>query len=280
MSDEARPARPGYWAVLPAVIRYDDQIPPNAKILYAEISSMVGAEGFCWATDEYFAKVFGFAPRTVRELMAALKDAGYIRVEEERGNHNVLIRRRIYAGLNPLAGTGPEASEPLAKIRQREAENAEPLAEKFLPLAEKIQRQGGIPYLNNNPIEQTCADTSAGTCAAPQKAPRAKVLPERFEAFWSFYRAIPGRDGRRRNDHRQTALEAWDKLAPDDALVDRIGHALKRQLETDEWSRGIGIPMAATYLNQRRWEDADDLPEPGQKKPGRPIPTGKDVVWV
>lgn len=280
MSDEARPARPGYWAVLPAVIRYDDQIPPNAKILYAEISSMIGAEGYCWATDDYFAKVFGFAPRTVRELMAKLKDAGYIRVEEERGQHGVLKWRHIYAGLNPLAGAGPEASSTLADFCQRDAEKGVTLAENFRSLAEKIQRDPPIHIKKNNTIEQTCADTSAGTCAAPAKAPRAKVLPERFEAFWSFYRAIPGRDGRRRNDHRQTALEAWDKLAPDDALVDRIGKALVRQLETDEWSRGIGIPMAATYLNQRRWEDADELPEPGQKKPGRPIPTGKDVVWV
>lgn len=104
------------------------------------------------------------------------------------------------------------------------------------------------------------------------------MLPERFEAFWTFYRSIPGRDGRRRNDHRQTALEAWDKLAPDDALVDRIGKALRRQLETDEWSRGIGIPMAATYLNQRRWEDADELPEP--VKTGRPVPRGKDVIQL
>ncbi len=32
-------------------------------------------------------------------------------------------------------------------------------------------------------------------------------------------------------------------------------------MATDEqWTRGIGIPYAATYLNQRRWED-DILPD-------------------
>lgn len=273
MSDEARTAKPGYWAVIPAVIRYDDQIPPNAKILYAEISSLIGAEGFCWATDDYFAKVFGFAERTVRDLMAALKAAGYIRVEEERGNHKVLIRRRIYAGLNPLAGAGPEAVEPLADFRQRDAETGLPLAENFQPLAKTFQRQGSIHYKKTNTKDhRECPRTG------PRLAP--EILPERFEAFWKFYRGIPGEGGRPRNEKRAEAVKAWDRLAPDDALVDRIGFALKRQLQTDEWSHGIGIPMAATYLNQRRWEDAEDLPDEPAKHTNRPTPVGKDVVWV
>jgi len=25
--------------------------------------------------------------------------------------------------------------------------------------------------------------------------------------------------------------------------------------QTDEWQRGIGIPYASTWLNNRRWED-------------------------
>ena len=80
-----------------------------------------------------------------------------------------------------------------------------------------------------------------------KSAPRWK--PERFAAFWAFYRE------KCRGESKQAAVRAWDKLRPDDALIDEIGRALVRQLKTDEWQRGIGIPYASTYLNQRRWED-------------------------
>ena len=30
---------------------------------------------------------------------------------------------------------------------------------------------------------------------------------------------------------------------------------LMNQLNSEDWQRGIGIPYAATWLNQRRWED-------------------------
>ena len=38
--------KPGYWAVLPACVRYDTDLPPNAKLLYAEISSLCDARGY------------------------------------------------------------------------------------------------------------------------------------------------------------------------------------------------------------------------------------------
>ncbi len=75
--------------------------------------------------------------------------------------------------------------------------------------------------------------------------------PERFEQFWAYY---PGGGSRLR------AVSAWDNLAPDDALIDEMARALKRQKDTQQWQEGIGIPHASTWLNQRRW--TDKLPEP------------------
>ena len=89
--------KPGYWAVIPATVRYDEGIPPNAKLLYAEISALTGSDGYCWATNEYFQKNFGLSERTIRNLLESLRDAGYIRIENGDSK-----KRKIYAGINPL----------------------------------------------------------------------------------------------------------------------------------------------------------------------------------
>ena len=81
--------------------------------------------------------------------------------------------------------------------------------------------------------------------------------PERFEQFWAAY---PGGGSRLR------AVAAWDALAPDDALIDEMARALKRQMRSPQWREGIGIPHASTWLNNARW--TDKLPEPPRARDG------------
>lgn len=98
---------------------------------------------------------------------------------------------------------------------------------------------------------------------APKHAPDWK--PERFDAFWEAYP---------RGESKQAAIAAWDKLSPDDELLLTMAKALKRQMETAEWRRGIGIPYASTWLNQRRWEDERKAP------PTTPEPERRYDVWT
>ncbi len=83
-----------------------------------------------------------------------------------------------------------------------------------------------------------------------KKASVPTYAPERFEQFWQAY---PG------GGSRLKAVEAWDALAPDDALIDEMARALKRQIATRQWREGIGIPHACRWLSDRRW--TDKLPE-------------------
>jgi len=83
--------------------------------------------------------------------------------------------------------------------------------------------------------------------------------PERFDAFWAYYRT------RVRGEDRQGAARAWDKLKPDDDLIAAMGRALQAQLQSEDWRRGVGIPYAKTWLNNRRWLDKPKVPpEPAQ----------------
>ena len=88
-----------YWAVLPAKVRYDDTLRPNAKLLYAEITSLTYKTGFCWAKNSYFAELFSLAERTVSDLIGTLEARGYIFVEVI--NYGGRVERRIYTDRLP-----------------------------------------------------------------------------------------------------------------------------------------------------------------------------------
>ena len=92
--------RPGYYAIIPADVRYDPEIPPNAKLLYGEISSLIGPEGFCYASNQYFAEIYGFTQTTVSKLVAKLEKAGYIKRELEKDNSGQVVRRRLYLSVS------------------------------------------------------------------------------------------------------------------------------------------------------------------------------------
>lgn len=76
--------RPGYWAVIPAEVRYDDALPPNAKLLYGELGALADDRGACRVTNGYFARLYQLSERTVRSLLATLEAGGYIRTTQEK----------------------------------------------------------------------------------------------------------------------------------------------------------------------------------------------------
>ena len=70
-----------YYAVIPANIRYDNDVPPNAKLLYGEITALCNQKGYCWATNDYFAQLYGCSKNSVSRWISILKDKGYVSVE-------------------------------------------------------------------------------------------------------------------------------------------------------------------------------------------------------
>lgn len=92
--------RPGYYAVIPADVRYDDRIPANAKLLYGEISALIGAEGYCFASNQYFSKIYGMSAETIARLITKLEKAGYIRRELERDKTGQIINRKLYLSVS------------------------------------------------------------------------------------------------------------------------------------------------------------------------------------
>ena len=88
--------RPGYYAVIPADVRYDDRIPANAKLLYGEISALIGKDGFCFASNQYFADIYGCTCKSISRLISALEKNGYITLELEKDKTGQVVRRKLY----------------------------------------------------------------------------------------------------------------------------------------------------------------------------------------
>lgn len=71
----------GYYAIIPANIRYDNEIPANAKLLYSEITALCNAKGYCWADNKYFAELYDVSERTIYRWINKLIKRGYIFAE-------------------------------------------------------------------------------------------------------------------------------------------------------------------------------------------------------
>ena len=69
---------PSFYAIIPASVRYDSDLPANAKLLYGEITALCNAYGYCFASNEYFAALYGVDDRTVRRWLNQLEDKNYI----------------------------------------------------------------------------------------------------------------------------------------------------------------------------------------------------------
>lgn len=89
-----------YYAIIPAEVRYDEELPPNAKLLYGEITSLCNEKGYCWATNQYFADLYHCSVSAVKKWISALVKKGYISLEliYKEGTKQVL-QRKLY--INP-----------------------------------------------------------------------------------------------------------------------------------------------------------------------------------
>ena len=191
-------------------------------------------------TLEGLARICKEGKDAIRSAIVELEQAGYIE------------RRQTHAADGSFAGNEYIVHEcPVGADASPSSEN--PTTDN--PLTDNP--------LTGNPTQPNTKDTKyldTNTPLTPQRGRRAPKKeggkeptwkPERFAAFWRFYP---------RGEKPRAAAAAWDKLRPDDALIDTIARALKRQMASEEWQRGVGIPYASTYLNQRRWEDESHAP--------------------
>ncbi len=255
----------GMFAVIPSVVMADSDLPQSARMLYGVITWKCNKTAYCWASNRTLGEIIGLSAKRISVLLSALEEKGHIEMEVIRDQvTGQVLKRYIY----PIVKSSREQ-------RHRSETTAHPPPEnKDTPPNSQgdptLISGGGIPEIGK---EKHKEETKSNPPYSPPKggrrvhsAPRAAPdwCPDRFDGLWKYY----PKQGRK---DKQRAMDEWDKLRPDAALIDTIALALQTLNKHDEqWRRGIGIPYLHRFLRDRRWEDAEETsrPETGQQSDG------------
>ena len=211
----------GYYAIIPANVRYDKNLPPNAKLLYGEITALCNQNGFCWATNKYFADLYTVSERTVTDWIKKLEDFQYISTE-------VLTKRYEDGTVKKIRNIYLVGSHHIEEKLQNHIEV------QFNHIEKKMQ----------NHIEENFAYNNTNN--------NNTIIKETYkEKFETFYKAYPRKVGK-------SNVEKWfSKNKPNDELFELMIKKLESFKKTPDWLKDNGqfIPYPATWLNQKRWED-------------------------
>ena len=103
--------KPTYYAIIPAIVRYDDDLSSSEKLLYAEITALCNTTGECFASNAYFANLYSKDKVTISRWMSKLKDKGYIHVNYKYVAGSQAIESRIVHISQSIPGIMTPASE-------------------------------------------------------------------------------------------------------------------------------------------------------------------------
>ena len=202
--------KPSYYAILTADVRYDKTLKPLARLLFAEITALCNKEGYCWASNQYFADLYEVDKTTVSGWIGQLKTRGYLTVQLEykEGSKQILNR---YMKIN-----GEGIDEITKTSFQKDVD----------PIDQKTKGNTKTNTKTNITVNNV----------------------DDFDSFWKFYP---------RKASKEAARKAWEKLRPDQHIMQMILDNVKERVEKGEWRKDNQsfILHASTYLNQKRWED-------------------------
>jgi uncharacterized protein YdaU (DUF1376 family) len=100
--------------------------------------------------------------------------------------------------------------------------------------------------IRSTPVQQTLNDSSTDVQLTTNHKPitNINIYNDQFEMFWKSYP---------KKTAKESAKKAWIKIKPNDELIAKIAKAVKDQKLSDREQQFI--PHAATWLNNKRWED-------------------------
>ena len=194
--------KPNYYAILTSEVRYNENLTPNAKLLYAEITALINMNGECFASNKYFADLYGKSKTTISKWVSELVKEGFVEVKltYKEGTKEINNRyiRILKGGIDKKLNT---------------------------PILKKLKDNNTIvnnntTYSNKKPsieeIKQYCLQRNNGIDA---------------EQFFDFYESKNWYVGKNKMKNWQAAIRTWEKrktkTSKIDAQLDNYNNAKK-----------------------------------------------------
>lgn len=230
---------PNYYAIIPANVRYDKALTPNAKLLYAEITALANKKGYCWATNRYFAELYAVSVSSIKRWIKELSDRNYIQAKVIRNDDTKQVEKRMIYIQGSSNETTPSKNERRGQYKNE-------------PTPRYKNEPENNTSINNTSINNNNMSKSQnGASNAPNTE---KHLKNDFEKLWKLY---PNKKGKK---NAYTAYKAAIKEGTTNKEIQDGIQAYRRQINTNGISPEY-IKHGSTYFRQRAWEDDYSLEE-------------------
>ena len=95
--------KPTYYTIIPAEVRYNKKISANEKVLYSEIFTLAQKGGTCFASNGFFADLYGVHKVTISKWISTLKEHKLIKISYkiESGKVEKRIITPLSRNVNP-----------------------------------------------------------------------------------------------------------------------------------------------------------------------------------
>lgn len=247
-----------YYAIIPANVRYDKDLPANAKLLYGEITALCNEKGYCWASNSYFAELYGVKIETISRWISKLKNKGYIDVslDKEKGNKRYISLGCIEAIDN--------------KVNRYRQNNQEVLIKKSIGIDNKVNR-GNPPNtdvhndrdmkkVSNNTINNTDNNTFNSSSTTTETN---AIFDKEFSELAKLYQQVIGQPNGLTADWINSILEMygfeWCKNAF--LIAEKRGKLTKSYVEgiLKNWNNDGGMKLGGGQGGTDRTSNESDL---------------------
>ena len=142
-----------YFAIMPAKVRYDENLKPMEKLIYSEITVLTNFKGYCYATNSYFAKLYGVHKNSICTWISNLVKYGYLKVEyvlKEIDGEKKQERRIYIIDIKEINQAKKEVVEKILerKVKESKKEDEKEVIEKDVEVEEKVETKKEIEDTN------------------------------------------------------------------------------------------------------------------------------------
>jgi hypothetical protein len=186
---------PNYYAVITAEVRYDKTLSASEKLFFAELTALTNMNGKCFASNNYFAELYGVDRSTVTSWVRKLAQKGFIDVEYEYDGKQI-TKRSINlvntSGLHKFAPSGGGDSDNQVVIKE----------------------EGGGDLNNGGWLENTAYNntlTESNITSTKSNTKGREIFSDDFELAWVAYE----RKGSKKIAYREwkrAGKEEWEKI--------------------------------------------------------------------